>query len=117
MEPQVEADPPETPRHEKEQNSATPQPALPPDVSQPCAPATIAPLTVGALCVTSACGPFGGPFPDAPGPGTGIAVPPIPPAWLFNTPTGPVHDRYPYYSYRRPWYSAGPASANVTIVW
>jgi hypothetical protein len=27
------------------------------------------------------------------------------------------HPRYPYYSYRRPWYPAGPASANVTIIW
>lgn len=30
---------------------------------------------------------------------------------------GCVHHRYPYYSYRRPWYPAGPASANVTIIW
>lgn len=28
-----------------------------------------------------------------------------------------LHLRYPYYSYRRPWYPAGPASVNVTIVW
>lgn len=28
-----------------------------------------------------------------------------------------THLRYPYYSYRRPWYPAGPASVNVTIIW
>jgi hypothetical protein len=27
------------------------------------------------------------------------------------------HGRYPYYSYRRPWYTPGHLSANVTIVW
>jgi hypothetical protein len=27
------------------------------------------------------------------------------------------HDRYPYYSYRRPWYSPGPISHNVNIIW
>jgi len=28
-----------------------------------------------------------------------------------------LHVRYPYYSYRRPWYPAGPQSINVTIIW
>jgi hypothetical protein len=28
-----------------------------------------------------------------------------------------LHLRYPYYSYRRPWYPPGPASVNVTIIW
>lgn len=27
------------------------------------------------------------------------------------------HVRYPYYSYRRPWYPPGPGGVNVTIVW
>jgi hypothetical protein len=27
------------------------------------------------------------------------------------------HGRYTYYSYRRPWYTPGHQSANVTIVW
>jgi hypothetical protein len=27
------------------------------------------------------------------------------------------HGRYVYYSYRRPWYTPGHLSANVTIVW
>ncbi|REJ76761.1 MAG: hypothetical protein DWQ29_15585 [Planctomycetota bacterium] len=31
--------------------------------------------------------------------------------------TGGLHLRYPYYSYRRPWYRPGPASVNVTIIW
>jgi hypothetical protein len=87
-------------------------------------------------------------FGNAPGPGTGVAVPPVPPAYLvgatgyygnngsccgdhygtsggygngygygYGPPVDGVHARYPYYSYRRPWYTAGPASANVTIVW
>jgi hypothetical protein len=32
-------------------------------------------------------------------------------------PIAGVHGRYPYYSYRRPWYPVGPVSANITIVW
>lgn len=28
-----------------------------------------------------------------------------------------VHGRYPYHSYRRPWFHPGPKSANVSIVW
>jgi hypothetical protein len=28
-----------------------------------------------------------------------------------------LHVRYPYYSYRRPWYPPGPQSLNVTIIW
>jgi hypothetical protein len=28
-----------------------------------------------------------------------------------------LHVRYPYYSYRRPWYHAGPPSVNVSIIW
>lgn len=31
--------------------------------------------------------------------------------------SGGLHERYPYYSYRRPWYTPGPASLNATIVW
>lgn len=27
------------------------------------------------------------------------------------------HGRYPYYSYRRPWYTPGQMNANVTIIW
>ncbi|SFI57179.1 hypothetical protein [Planctomicrobium piriforme] len=34
----------------------------------------------------------------------------------FSTSPG-KHDRYPYYSYRRPWYTPGPASHNVNIIW
>ena len=30
---------------------------------------------------------------------------------------GQLHVRYPYYSYRRPWFTPGPKSLNVTIVW
>jgi hypothetical protein len=129
-------------------NQPPAQPAvLPPIVSQPeappaveCTPVMPAPpeMPFYAPCATSVCGPFGPPqFGNAPGPGTGVAVPPVPPAYLaaptgvygswcgdhsnpvvgFNSAGGGIHDRYPYYSYRRPWYTAGPASANVTIVW
>ncbi|WP_437193043.1 hypothetical protein [Planctomicrobium sp. SH527] len=34
----------------------------------------------------------------------------------FSTSVG-MHDRYPYYSYRRPWYTPGPISHNVNIIW
>ncbi len=34
----------------------------------------------------------------------------------FSTTVG-MHDRYPYYSYRRPWYTPGPISHNVNIIW
>jgi hypothetical protein len=30
---------------------------------------------------------------------------------------GGYHPRFPYYSYRAPWYSPGPAGANVNILW
>ena len=30
---------------------------------------------------------------------------------------GPIHVRHPFYSYRAPWFTPGPASLNVTIVW
>jgi len=36
----------------------------------------------------------------------------------FHTgPAGGEHPRFPYYSYRRPWYTPGPVSRNVNIVW
>ncbi|MCA8998055.1 MAG: hypothetical protein KDA80_13750 [Planctomycetaceae bacterium] len=28
-----------------------------------------------------------------------------------------VHGRYPFFSYRAPWYTPGPVSRNITIVW
>jgi hypothetical protein len=37
--------------------------------------------------------------------------------YIGGTWEGPIHIRYPYYSYRRNWDYAGPASLNVTIVW
>jgi hypothetical protein len=37
--------------------------------------------------------------------------------WYQSGPAGGEHARYPYYSYRRPWYSPGPVSRNVNIVW
>ncbi|HWL06960.1 MAG TPA: hypothetical protein VNQ76_00960 [Planctomicrobium sp.] len=40
-----------------------------------------------------------------------------PVAPMSFSPSVGMHDRYPYYSYRRPWYSPGPASRNVNIIW
>ena len=31
--------------------------------------------------------------------------------------SGGYHYRYPYFSYRRPWFPAGPASRTVDIIW
>ncbi len=49
--------------------------------------------------------------------GAGLASPP--PLGLIAPESGTAgtHTRYPFYSYRRPWYYPGPASQNVTIVW
>lgn len=46
-----------------------------------------------------------------------VTYPRVPNGYLGPAPIGGIHPRYPYYSYRRPWYPPGPASANVTIIW
>jgi hypothetical protein len=60
----------------------------------------------------------------APGPYTypgNLMVPP--PMHVPNSPfvedlsVAGEHGRYPYYSYRRPWYTPGQMNRNVTIVW
>jgi len=43
---------------------------------------------------------------------TGIPIGPQ----SYSPNTG-IHDRYPYYSYRRPWYTPGRPSQNVNIIW
>lgn len=40
-----------------------------------------------------------------------------PPRLPSAAPAGSLHQQFPYYSYRRPWYTPGPASLNATIVW
>lgn len=40
-----------------------------------------------------------------------------PPMGWMSPPVGGLHVRHPYYSYRRPWFTPGPASLNVTIIW
>ena len=59
-------------------------------------------------------------------PYTGVGVNMVAPGMAFphgypGVPSfGPapgLHARYPYYSYRRPWYTPGPASLNVNIIW
>lgn len=47
------------------------------------------------------------------GSGSGVAAGVLTP--ISNS--GGLHTRYPYYSYRAPWYYQGPPSLNVTIVW
>ncbi|HVJ69845.1 MAG TPA: hypothetical protein VM510_17840 [Caulifigura sp.] len=37
--------------------------------------------------------------------------------WVEDLSVDGDHGRYVYYSYRRPWYTPGQLSANVTIVW
>lgn len=37
--------------------------------------------------------------------------------WSAGGGHSPVHYRFPYYSYRRPWIHPGPAVPNVTILW
>jgi hypothetical protein len=44
-------------------------------------------------------------------------APPYSAPYLGGAWEGSTHIRYPYYSYRRNWDYAGPASVNVTIVW
>lgn len=36
---------------------------------------------------------------------------------LPNLDGGGVNYRYPYHSYRRPWFHPGPRAANISIVW
>lgn len=68
--------------------------------------------------------PVGPVYYFAPGPHTHPAAVMSPAA--FHVPNSPFvedlsvagdHGRYTYYSYRRPWYTPGQLSANVTIVW
>ncbi len=47
------------------------------------------------------------------GSGSGVASGLLTP----NSNSGGLHTRYPYYSYRHPWFYQGPPSQNVTIVW
>jgi hypothetical protein len=49
----------------------------------------------------------------------GAHLVPPPPLGLIQPQAyaGGLHERFPYYSYRRPWYYPGPVSLNVTIVW
>jgi hypothetical protein len=46
----------------------------------------------------------------------GLSTVPMNPSLMVNGAAG-EHPRYPYYSYRRPWYTPGPASRNINIIW
>jgi hypothetical protein len=83
-----------------------------------CAPAPRPVVVVPAPAMGCACnrGAAGGVVPL----GAGMAGPAgygYGPPYTAVSAVGGLHDRYPYYSYRRPWYSPGPASVNVTILW
>lgn len=121
-------------------DAATPQTAIPQTVLPPT-PITTLPsntmsdnqLSAGAVPTSNAkpsmfVPAMSGMFPQYGMPGQ-LGVPNgIPSYNTFSTgspfpqvyqsgPAGGEHLRYPYYSYRRPWFSPGPASRNVNIVW
>lgn len=85
----------------------TPRPALPTN-PRPATETVVVPQS------TTSAAPLLGNYPPPPGHPGGVWYRPeavVPPA------NEGLHLRYPYYSYRRPWYPAGPASVNVTIIW
>ena len=93
-----------------------PLPTFTPEAAEPAVvqPAdSAAPATLGTY--PSPTAPVAvGTYPPPPGHPGGVWYRPeavVPPA------NDGLHLRYPYYSYRRPWYPAGPASVNVTIIW
>jgi len=108
---------------------AEPAPETPP----PFVPAPIPPMAISGAPVVAS--PLLAPVP-APGCacGRGAAIPHLAYGFVPGVPAaygsgwaasdgpaafagGGLHNRYPYYSYRRPWYSPGPSSVNVTILW
>lgn len=60
---------------------------------------------------TNGMSPYGMP------PYNSFATQPNFPPYFHTGPAGGEHARFPYFSYRRPWYSPGPISRNVNIVW
>lgn len=56
---------------------------------------------------------IGGTYGAIQGTGSGVASGLLTP----NSNSGGLHNRYPYYNYRHPWFYQGPPSQNVTIVW
>ncbi|QDU38093.1 hypothetical protein Mal4_24140 [Maioricimonas rarisocia] len=93
---------------------AAPQHATPPVTATPSADCPCRNQT--GLVGTHPTGPAQVPGPTYPP--QYVQQMPLPPASPGWTPaTGGLHPRYPYYSYRRPWYYRGPASQNVTIPW
>ncbi len=83
--------------------SFSPTPA--PHVASPMPPASACPCQANAMH---------GPFPAA-----GHVLPMDRPGFGYTggAHTAGMHLRFPYYSYRHPWFYDGPASLNVTIVW
>ncbi|WP_437204926.1 hypothetical protein [Planctomicrobium sp. SH664] len=97
--------------------TVVPTPASPPSHSQGVLSAPVAPVSpeVSGSFYTygdsywSAVSPASTPAQFSQTPGY--------PRNLGGVAPGTLHERYPYYSYRRPWYTPGPVSQNVTIVW
>ncbi|WP_437230998.1 hypothetical protein SH661x_002253 [Planctomicrobium sp. SH661] len=65
----------------------------------------------GALVPFNPNAPYG--FPQYNSFSTGPSYP----VRMDTGPAGGEHARFPYYSYRRPWYTPGPVSRNVNIIW
>lgn len=55
--------------------------------------------------------PYGGGY------GQPLAGPPAGLPGYTGAAAAGMHPRYPYYSYRHPWFTPGPVSGNVTILW
>jgi len=110
------------------------QPAMPQTVSPP--PAMVSPgySGHGVPSATGSQGPYAPPVLMPPsGSAASYSVPHPGAAYDYDVygtsimmmnPTGGapaygagLHARYPFFSYRAPWYTPGPASWNVTIVW
>ena len=98
-----------------------PSSAKPTTVAPSAAPQPVQPTPVVSGVPAKIVGPV---YYYAPGPNNApwnrMAPPPMP---VPNSPfvedlsVAGDHGRYPYYSYRRPWYTPGQMNANVTIVW
>jgi hypothetical protein len=143
-EPKVEVDEPKAAREPQQETPAAvtePLPELPenPIRLEPEEPREAPPAKTEELSRPMVAGPMPQP-PAEPKPpvkpvGPVYYYPPlVPEAWPGSAivPPGPHipnspfvadlsvsgdHGRYPYYSYRRPWYTPGRMNANVTIVW
>jgi hypothetical protein len=61
--------------------------------------------------------PSPGTYPAYPSQYNAFSTSGLPDAPTSYSPYVGTHDRYPYYSYRHPWYTPGAISRNVNIIW